>query len=262
MNSYLKSALVLATAQAVSDVAWTSMGHFKIKDPAFLSVTKFHDSDEFLLVSSFSAFGNGSLYVVKDIKEAISTPNVAGMKDSKLKQGKFQWPNNVQVIPKEVFGDNVRAIVVPDGFLVPGHANGGVYIVIVDNDDITNATECYTMTHNKDGYFYHMGEWIDMNKDGRLDFVTAKSNAKAGGGRLVWYEHPEGGLADMPWTEHLITEGPDVSITFDHDIVKPDIMVYAGQFFDESVNMYQISKNGGTVVKSRVIDDVHILSAY
>jgi len=156
----------------------------------------------------------------------------------------------------------VRAIVVPDGFLVPGHANGGVYIVIVDNDDITNATECYTMTHNKDGYFYHMGEWIDMNKDGRLDFVTAKSNAKAGGGRLVWYEHPEGGLADMPWTEHLITEGPDVSITFDHDIVKPDIMVYAGQFFDESVNMYQISKNGGTVVKSRVIDDVHILSAY
>lgn len=146
-----------------------------------------------------------------------------------------------------MFGNNVRAIVVPDGFLVPGHADGGVYIVIVDNDDITNATACYTMSSNKDGYFYHMGHWIDMNGDGRLDFVTAKSNAKAGGGRLVWYEHPEGGLADMPWTEHLIVNGPDVGITIDQEN-KNDFIVYAAQFFDESVNMYHVSKKGKGVL--------------
>ena len=74
-----------------------------------------------------------------------------------------------------MFGDT-RAIVIPDGFLVPGHANGGVYLVTIDDDDIEKVTETYTLTHNKDGFFYHMGSWVDMNGDGLKDFVTAKSN--------------------------------------------------------------------------------------
>jgi len=238
------------------------MGQFKTKNPAFLSATKFHDSDDFLLVSEFSAFGNGGVYVVPGVKDAVADSAIKGLKSHKLNMGKFQWPNNVSVIPESVFGKDVRAIVVPDGFLVPGHANGGVYILTVDNDDITKATANYTMTSNKDGYFYHMGEWIDMNMDGRLDFVTSKSNAKAGGGRLVWYEHPEGGLAEMPWTEHVIVNGPDVGITIDQDTYHPDILVYAAQFFDESVNMYRVSRKGKGVVQSRVIDDKTILSAY
>jgi len=57
-----------------------------------------------------------------------------------------------------------------------------------------------------------MGEWVDMNNDGRLDFVTARSNAKAGGGELVWFEHPAEGLTDATWTEHVVTSGPDVGI--------------------------------------------------
>jgi hypothetical protein len=186
------------------------------------------------------------------------------MKPVQLKVGKFQWPNSVQVVPQEVFGPYVRAIVVPDGFLVPGHANGGVYIITVEMDDFTQARECYTITDNTDGYFYHMGEWIDMNGDGLLDFVTAKSNAKAGGGRLVWYEHPAGQMSkDTPqWTEHLIVNGPDVGITIDRETYKPDLLVYAAQFFDESVNMYRVTTTGGEVVQQRVIDDTTILSAY
>lgn len=39
-----------------------------------------------------------------------------------------------------------------------------------------------------------MGQWVDLNGDGRLDFITARSNAKANQGELVWLEHPEGGL--------------------------------------------------------------------
>lgn len=44
-----------------------------------------------------------------------------------------------------------------------------------------------------------MGYWVDLNGDGRKDFITARSNAKAGQGELVWFEHPEGGLDVSPW---------------------------------------------------------------
>ena len=57
-----------------------------------------------------------------------------------------------------------------------------------------------------------MGEWVDMNGDGRKDFLTARSNAKANGGELVWFEHPESGLTSAHWTEHVVTKGPDVGI--------------------------------------------------
>jgi len=262
MLDIFRHAFLLACALASSDVAWTSMGQFKISHPAFLSVTKFNDSDEFLLVSSFVPFWWGGVYVVPNIKEAIKSDSVESMQPFKLNQGSFLWPNQVEVIPGDVFGNGTRAIVVPDGFLVPGHSHGGIYILTVSNTDITKATACYTMTSNSEGYFYHMGEWIDMNGDGRKDFVTAKSNAKAGGGRLVWYEHPEGGLQETPWIEYIIVNGPDIGITIDQTTYKDDILVYATQFFDQSVNMYRIRKIGGVVLQHRVIDNTTILHAY
>jgi hypothetical protein len=57
-----------------------------------------------------------------------------------------------------------------------------------------------------------MGEWVDMNGDGRKDFLTARSNAKANQGELVWFEHPSEGLTSATWTEHIVTKGPDVGI--------------------------------------------------
>lgn len=52
----------------------------------------------------------------------------------------------------------------------------------MDASDITLAKNTYKISPAKSGYFYHMGEWIDLNGDGRKDFLTARSNAKAGGG--------------------------------------------------------------------------------
>jgi len=262
MLNTVRHTLLLACALATSDVAWSSMGQFKISHPAFLSVAKFNDSDDFLLVSSFVPYWYGAIYVVPNIKEAIQSDSVKSLEPLRLNQGKFLWPNEARVIPESVFGNNLRAIVIPDGFLVPFHSHGGIYIITLSNIDITNATECYTMTSNTEGYFYHMGEWIDMNGDGRKDFVTAKSNAKAGGGRLVWYEHPEKGLREMPWKEHIIVNGPDIGITIDQTTYKDDILVYATQFFDQSVNMYRVNKFGKGLVQQRVIDNTTILHAY
>jgi hypothetical protein len=97
-------------------------------------------------------------------------------------------------VPTEVFGSKISAFVVPDGFLVPGHANGGVYVVEVDPTDITKKRAEFTISASDPGFFYHMGQWLDINGDGRLDFLTARSDAKAGDGQLVWLEHPVDGL--------------------------------------------------------------------
>ena len=105
----------------------------------------------------------------------------------------------------------------------------------MDDADITKTVKTVQMTHNRTGYFYHMGYWVDMNGDGRKDFLTAKCNAKAGGGELVWYEHPESGLdATGDWTEHVIVSGPDVGIEAEFLSQYPDeVVVFAAEFFNE-----------------------------
>ena len=50
-----------------------------------------------------------------------------------------------------------------------------------------------------------MGVWVDIDGDGRKDYLTARSNAKAGQGELVWYQHPVDGLLTTPWPETVIT---------------------------------------------------------
>ncbi len=104
----------------------------------------------------------------------------------------------------------------------------------MDANDITLTTGTHKISPKKDGYFYHMGEWVDMNGDGRKDFITARSNAKAGDGELVWFEHPAEGLTSSTWTEHIVSKGPDVGIqVVQVPQYKNEIVVFAAQFFDE-----------------------------
>jgi len=153
--------------------------------------------------------------------------------------------------------------VVPDGFIPPGKGNGGVYLVVMDSIDVTKTLKTVTMTNNSDGYFYHMGFWADLNGDGRKDFLTAKCNATAGEGKLVWYEHPIDSLdSTQNWTEHIIATGPDVGIEADFFAQYPnEIVVFAAQFFDQQLGLYRVSLIDGTLVDSRAIDTT-TLSAY
>jgi len=153
---------------------------------------------------------------------------------------------------------------VPDGFLVPGHSNGGLYIIKMDDEDITKTVSTTKISEKKKGYFYHMGYWVDLNRDGRLDYITARSNAKKDGGELVWFEHPAEGLTDATWTEHVVTAGPDVGIQVLDDSDCPyrnEICVFAAEFFNEKVSIYRVSTKDGSFVQSALIDD-EILSAY
>jgi hypothetical protein len=233
MRSFFTAATFFASqALATTDVAWTSIGKFDCKNAAFPFIQNYQDgSGDFLIMSSFGAMSSGQIYIVPNIADAVKAGDASTLEAVKLETGGFVWPNMTKIVPKEVFGK--RAIYVPDGFLVPLKTNGGIYVIEMDDTDLTAVERVVKLTEDKHGYFHHMGEWIDMNGDGRLDFVTARSNAKKDHGELIWLEHPEEGLDAAPWAEHLITMGPDVAFEVTTMPEYPDeIIVYATEFFN------------------------------
>ena len=143
-----------------------------------------------MIYSSFGVFSSGGLWVVPNFSSYIKNGKISDIKPVEVANG-FQWPNDVKIVPSSVFGSDSTYFVVPDGFLVPFHNDGGIYIVKTTNADITKKVAQYTLTTDKPGYFYHNGYWADMNKDGLLDFVTARSDATEGHGELIWLEHPK-----------------------------------------------------------------------
>jgi hypothetical protein len=124
-----------------------------------------------------------------------------------------------------------------------------------DPSDVTKHTGTYKIAPKKSGYFYHMGQWVDLNGDGRKDYITARSNAKENGGELVYFEHPEDGLKTLPWKEHIITKGPDVIFDLINHPSHPDsYIVFAAEFFNKELTMYEICKSTGVLLNSRLID--------
>ncbi len=98
------------------------------------------------------------------------------------------WPNLISVIPKSTFG--INAILIPDGFLPPGKSNGAIKIMTLD--DSNNKKDLFTITQSLSDTFYHTGLWVDLNGDGKLDLITARTTesgifSKTFTGELLWY---------------------------------------------------------------------------
>jgi hypothetical protein len=95
-----------------------------------------------------------------------------------------------------------------------------------------------------------------LNGDGRKDLLIARTNSQKGGGELVWFEHPAADALDgATWPEHVITTGPHVDTYIETLASYPgEVVVWAAQFFDESLAVYRVSLTDGTLVDSRVID--------
>ena len=54
-----------------------------------------------------------------------------------------------------------RVIVAANGTI--GTPNGAIYFVHVSSSDMTKTLGTYKMTPDKEGYYYHSGEWVDLN---------------------------------------------------------------------------------------------------
>jgi hypothetical protein len=127
-------------------------------------------------LTSFGLVSSGKVWVVPEVSKYIKEDRASEIKPIELADG-FQWPNDVRIVPTKVFGTGFTAFVVPDGFLVPFHNDGGIEILTTSNTDFTKKTGQYKISQEKSGFFYHTGAWIDVNNDGRLDFVTSRSDA-------------------------------------------------------------------------------------
>ena len=144
-----------------------------------------------------------------------SYPNFSAAK-VQLLSSDFKWPNIISIAPEEIG----EYLVVPDGFLVPLKETGGLYLLKIDCNSTENlkplfaATNPIEITAPKRSYFYHMVVWHDMNNDGLLDVVTARTNDPLfigkPSGQLLWLEQPKSDpLTNVPWNEHLLAEGPE-----------------------------------------------------
>ena len=74
------TACIAALATAEADVQWESLGHFKVSNAAFPTISQYKDSEKFLLCSSFKAIGTGNIYIVPDITEAVQSGDVSDLK--------------------------------------------------------------------------------------------------------------------------------------------------------------------------------------
>jgi len=56
------------------------MGKFKVSNAAFPTLSKFGDSEDFLLVSSFGALSSGAITVTAGLKDAVTNNTVSKLK--------------------------------------------------------------------------------------------------------------------------------------------------------------------------------------
>lgn len=126
----------------------------------------------------------------------------------------IKWPNEVASIPTQSSETSLEdALLVTDGFLVPGKDKGGLYVVRNPGNavsewrvSLTGITNLRGETLNADenNWFYHRAIFMDLTGDGRKSILAARakfpllqggneddgSASKGGKGELVWLERP------------------------------------------------------------------------
>ncbi len=124
---------------------------------------------------------------------------------SKQSASDIRWPNEVNSVPFQHthYSDagieitEEDALLVSDGFLVPGRDNGGVYVVSRPGHERNEWRVCLAggngvdgllsrletkqdsddsdTSVDEDGWFYHRSIWVDLTGDGRLSVLTARA---------------------------------------------------------------------------------------
>lgn len=215
----------------------------KVAKPAFLfnykdSSTGMHD----LYISTFQPFGADKVLKISNIDAGIQ----ANTFEVNTVLPNVKWPNEIGQIPSEIFGDDYYTSA--GGFLVPGKSDGAITVFH------GNTSESFELTSVKKGYFYHRVVWHDVNSDGKLDIITARTNKPIFGaskGELLWLENP-GVNHKTTWKEHMIAKGPDVHFRvadLDDDSI---VEIIAAEFFSKKLSLIQ--RTGDTWIRT-LLDD-------
>jgi len=163
----------------------------------------------------------------------------------------LRWPNEVNAVPiqrynneKGASGDKIEimnddALLVSDGFLVPGRDNGGLYVVSRPGHEMNEWRVCLaggngvdgllskletkkkhaddSVSSDEDGWFYHRSIWIDLTGDGRQSVLTARAKRPSllkkgdGSASLSVNEESLPAKAQLVWLERPIPHSYDKS---------------------------------------------------
>ncbi|CAM9888636.1 unnamed protein product, partial [Scytosiphon promiscuus] len=189
--------------------------------------------------------------------------------------------------------EEAAGFLIADGFLIPGKADGGVYLVVPtaaeekgfpvaggggggsrlegDRDragagggTAAGAAErIVRLTSPKRGWFYHKAVWVVL-PGGKKVVLTARVHKPIFGqaqGELVILEMPrvDHPLSEpnLPWRERVLVRGPDVMFeVVDLDPEDSTVQVVCAEFFGGRVTMHSLS--GGAqpaVTESWVLDE-------
>ena len=246
----------VTTAKATTNLPYRAIGNISVPHPAFIEVFPcgYTTATKSLWITEFQAFRSGNVYAIDNITNYY--PSFSTAKYSSVATG-FKWPNKISLAPKELGS----YVVVPDGFLVPFASTGGLYLISAScSSGRYDGESPVELTTPKNGWFYHMVYWRDMNNDGKLDIITARATKPLIGsakGQLLWLEQPsQNPIQSVPWTEHVIADGPDVGFTV-ADLQDNDgqFEVFAAEFFSQKLSLLIINDKDASVNSTRTIDD-------
>lgn len=163
---------------------------------------------ESLVGTTFAPFGKDAVYAIGPLS-AGQNAKLTTLSDQ------FSWPNEAYQVSADVKAKaNVSGtvIVVADGFLFPLKQTGGIHLLQVGQglDDV----RVTTISEVKHAWFYHHSEWMDVDMDGTLDVVAARSIKPILRGHtdseLVWFKNN----GDGTWGKtQVITKGPGVGFS-------------------------------------------------
>ncbi|MCG8538969.1 MAG: VCBS repeat-containing protein [Clostridia bacterium] len=226
----------------------------EIEYPAFIKVITVNNQKR-AFVSSFGRNFEGQVNMIKDVSELLNSSQVSKERIT----GKIKWPNSVTLCKENIDGRTILAIA--GGFFrhspVMPDQSGAINLVTMDSGEIIQ----HEITNYKRGWFYHEVLWKDMNNDGLLDIVTARSNFSPLNpnpkGELIWLEQPQTDPLSNKWEEHIITEGPEIYFELiDLDGDGTDEII-AAESFQEKLCVYW--KDGKKWNRKIIAEDLGVL---
>lgn len=232
-------------AAAESPPAWTKVASWPLTNAAVSSLVPpngFPGAPNTSLLLTTFGFGSGDgVWGIRNLANAARNPTSA---DLVSLDKTIHWPNMAALAPSPLGASGWgagRSLVLEVGGFFPNPLKATGQIMLTDVTDFASPVS-YLVSHPKSNFFYHEAQWVDVNGDGRLDIVAARTEGpgipivKPAVGELIWLEQPvmtPSGPFNASWVERVIISphGPDVSFVvhdFDGD---GSVEVLASEFF-------------------------------
>lgn len=243
--------------------------------PAFLRFMTFQEeSTEDLTVSVFSASEPGKVKVIKNVTNVFSDPAFAQSLTTDVIYDKYIWPNELLEVPAGAFskekvqilcgGEECTVLTLGDGFLVPGHQTGTLYLQPIHLPGRPSVAPI-KIAEEETFWYYHSAHWADMDGDGLLDIVSARAytnNVGQSKGELVWFKQPAAAneITSL-WKRETLHEGPDILLLVDTS-VDGLVSVYAPEFWGEKLSLTTIIVGEKPEVLSYEVIDSEIGPGY